>query len=251
MADTKYTGHDVLTYIDDVEYLANIQVTKTRDVINVPSGNLIGKMKEDGQLDVTGTMTLTYRKGALSAKATGGSVVSGTAAVLKTATVIAADTVVAPTSTDSKSAICSATLGTSAVTTAGKLIFYGTDPADNPISDIVDVPTTLAVGAAVYTKKVFKTVTHIAVVDIASTGNGTFAYDSVAGAASATPGRASTWTLRVEGVKSDTGKYCKLTMPGCFATKESFESADTNAYIGQPIEFSMKDVNQFSETYLD
>lgn len=140
---------------------------------------------------------------------------TGSTTVVKAATAITADSVVAFTTSPATPSQIRGTLSVGAITTAGKIIVYGTDVNDNTIEDVLTIPLGATIAATFTTQKVFKTTTHYVVIDVASTNSTEIAFAGIGGTATFTFGNVKVFDIVGTWTHPDATSSIIITQPKC------------------------------------
>lgn len=239
---TIYTGEHGILKIDSVAFaVAEVTANITRGTASHPRSGSLSDIQFPGKIGVTGTITRIMTDGELLGYAIGDTTVSGSAVALDsgvTAPGAAGESIKdMDTSTASASSRIQLTALTAAVTASGYAIVYGTDVNDDPISEIIAVPT-LAVSEAVQGDVIFKTATHIAAFDWVQAG-GTIKVDAIAGAASLVVDTAQYFDIDMY-VESGSSNI-HLLANNCFLTSGSFSFTDADNIVGDVLNWTMQD----------
>jgi hypothetical protein len=182
---------------------------------------------------------------------TGGDVMTGTGgtAIVSSQSLNTAG-IVTQAGTDGKEAILDIVTAGGTTTAETDLMFEQTLVGGTKVPEIVTIPSGTPAGTHFRTKRPYHTANKI--VNTAAAGTGvTVTITTLAGATSATPGRAVRSDLEVKAIKAISGKFVDLFLPQIWFTNETFSYEDANSHIGQPMDFVMDDADAFYEHYLD
>lgn len=164
---------------------------------------------------------------------------TGSAGALLAATTITADTMAAITSNPATPSRVTITLSVDAITTAGKIVVYGTDVNDVPITEIFAVPLNAPSGTVYTGSKVFKTTTHLAFVDVASTGGAKAAVAGIAGDATMKFGDPKIFDI--VGTLTKGAKTITITLTDCWLKNGGITWTDAGKVIEVDADVSMHD----------
>ena len=243
MADQEYTGvHGVLLKDGAPFAVAEYSVKIKRGVAAHARSGKWSDIKLPGKIDVTGSITrITVNADMLKAILTD-TPATGAAETLHAGLTCPGSgaesiTDMTDTSIASASKIQLKALG-GPVTGAGTAILIGTDANGNEVSEVVAV-TTLAENSTVVSKRTFKTLTHVALKEVAMGAGDTLEVSSITGSSTATVGSPLFFDL-VGGVE-DGSNSIMIELDDCFLTDTEFKFASADDMLEEPLSFTMKD----------
>ncbi len=128
---------------------------------------------------------------------------------------------------------------TAAVTTAGKVIVYGTNANDVPISEIVTVPIMAIDAYTLPTTQFFKTVSHVAAFTYVQEG-GTMKVVGVAGDLTASiTAKSKRYTILLQATRDD-GVRGILTITNAWPTKHQFKLGKPTEHMAPSIAWAIQ-----------
>lgn len=237
---TEYTGTEGVLEIDGTPTaLAEFSIKVTRGVASHGRSGHHSDLKLPGKVDVTGTIKRIMIDGAMLGKVLGDTEETGTANDLHaglSAPGAAGENVTDMTDTDSKSSLIKFTALTSAITAVGTAVLYGTDVNDNKITELVTI-SKLGINETVTGKKIFKTLTHVALFDYVHAN--TLKVQSVVGASGIVVGEGK--IFKIEGLATSGGNHVYVIADNCFLTDGEFAFSDADMIMSDTLSFTMKD----------
>lgn len=244
----EYTGVNGAMTIDGVPF-ADIQYDvkwQTSDV-NYPRSN----KRSDGCVPGKRTVTTKIRKVFLHEDAAivlGYSIsdtpITGTAGALQAANTFTADTVETIGANPATPSRVTVTTGTEHITTAGKVIVYGTDIGDRAQAEIFTIPINTAPGTVFTGSKVFKTTTHYAIMDLVGDTGATLAIDSIAGSSTLVFGDPK--VIDIVGTLTKGAKSITITQEDCWLKNGGISWTDAGKVIEVDADVSMHDPDLLS-----
>jgi hypothetical protein len=170
--------------------------------------------------------------------------ITGANGVLQAANTFTADSVEAIGANPTAASRVKITVGTAAITTAGKVIVYGTDASDQVIAEIYTIPLGTVATTTFTGTKVFKTTTHYAIIDLVGDTGCTLALDSVAGSSTLTFGDPKIFDL--VGTLTKGAKSITITQQDCWLKNGGIAWVDSGRVIEVDAEVSMHDPDLLS-----
>lgn len=243
MADQEYTGvHGVLLKDGSPFAVAEYSVKIKRGVASHARSGKWSDIKMPGKIDVTGSITrimvnAEMLKAILTATPSTGAAETLHAGLTCPGSGAESITDMTDTSIASASIIQLKALG-GPVTVAGTAILIGTDANGNEVSEVISV-TTLAENSTVTSKRTFKTLTHVALKDVAMGAEDTLEVKSIVGSSTATVG--SPLMFDLVGGCEDGSNSVMIETDDCFLTDGEFKFTDADSMLEEPLSFTMKD----------
>jgi len=170
--------------------------------------------------------------------------ITGTAGVLQAANTFTADTVETIGANPATASRVKITVGTAAITTAGKVVVYGTDANDQAITEIYTIPISTPAGTSFTGTKVFKTTTHYAIFDLVGDTGCTLAIDSVAGSSTLTFGDPKVFDI--VGTLTKGAKSITITQQQCWLKNGGISWVDSGRVVEVDADVSMHDPDLLS-----
>lgn len=236
----EYTGAMCTLEINDIAFaLSAFTLDEDRGVVSFPRSGKESDLQLAGKLRISGTLSRIQIDSVLLGYVLNSTTVSGVANDLHaglSAPGASGESVTDMTDTDSKSGLIKFTALTSAITAVGKAILYGTDINDNKTTEVVTIPK-LGINETTTGKKIFKTLTHVALFDYVHAN--TLKVQSVAGASSITVGRPKYFKIKGKAVNGSNHVY--VIADNCFLTKGSFGFTDADGGLSDTLNWTMKD----------
>jgi len=169
--------------------------------------------------------------------------IGGTADAVLAATVFgAANAWTAAAKTMTTPSILSFELSVAAVTTAGTITIVGEDANANVIEETVAFPTTMLVGAKVYTTKYFSKTAGFYNNGVVSTGAGKIKIDGVAGGSTWTVGDPGIFDLDVELTKG--AHTLKASIPDCWFKTGAISWSTGGEVLENPLSVAIHDFDE-------
>lgn len=244
---TKYTGVMCVLEMADTPFaIGEVTFDIPRSVVEFQQGGEESNYYVAGGINVTGTIKRPMEDTTLLAKVLGDTTLSGQAGTLHsglTAPGSGGENVTDMEDTDAKSSRIKLTATSAPITVAGRVVLIGTNVNDALDQETVVIPT-LGVNESVTSKKIFKTLTHVASFDYTSTGS--LKVESVAGASSIVVGRPEIFNLKSIATKG--ANNISILAPNCFLTKGSFSHGDANSGLLDDVAFQMQNPKELSLT---
>ncbi len=243
----KYSGQDGAVYFDGVlsEIVEKIDYNGDRPPIEIQCVGDSAPRQFDGQYKPTLNLTINQSDWDFFVALMTDTPLEGTATVLHAGI---GDPTTTPETTAMSTTACGTpsriklTAKTAAVTTAGKLIVFGTNAADAPISEVLTVPVMEIDASAPSSVQFFKTVSHVVAFDYVQVG-GTMEVKSIAGdlTASITP-KSKRMTIIIQATRDD-GVRGILTITNCWPTKHAFTLSTPTEHMNPTIPFAITNPN--------
>lgn len=243
MTQDAYTGvHGTVSYAGSTIAVAEFDVKIKRGVASHARSGKWSDYKLPGKIDVTGSMKRILTDGELLAALLNATPATGAAEALHAGLTCPGDgseniTDMTDTSIASASRITLTAIG-GPVTGAGTAILIGTDANGNDLTEPVAV-TTLAENSYVVSSRTFKTLTHVALKNVAMGVGDTLKVASITGSASVTVGEPKVFNLI--GKVDDGSNHVYITMNNCFFTDGEFKFTDADGILEDPLSFTMRD----------
>jgi hypothetical protein len=243
MADQEYTGvHGVLLKDGSPFAVAEYSVKIKRGVASHARSGKWSDIKLPGKIDVTGSITrimvnAEMLKAILTATPATGAAETLHAGLTCPGSGAESITDMTDTSIASASTIQLKALG-GPITVAGTAILIGTDASGNEVSEVVAI-TTLAENSTVTSKRTFKTLTHVALKNVAMGAEDTLEVASIVGSSTATVSSPLFFDL-VGGVE-DGSNSVMIEIDDAFLTDGEFKFSDADNMLEEPLSFTMKD----------
>jgi len=171
--------------------------------------------------------------------------ITGTASTLQAAATFTADTVETIGANPATPSRVRISLTVADITTAGEVIVYGTDAADNKISELFVIPVSTTAGTNFDGSKVFKTTTKAAIIGLASTGGGKLTFASLAGASSITVGNPKVFDI--VGTVTKGAKSIQITIPDCWFINGGLTWTEGGKPIPVEVDVAVYDPSALSE----
>lgn len=237
----EYTGAHGIVEIDGVAVaVGEFSVEFPRGIAAFVRSGEYCDLKLPGKIDCTGSLKRIMIDGDMMQKvlntATAGSAVELHGGLTIPGT--GGENITDMSPTDSQSSLIKITESGSGLDASGNAILIGTDI--NNADQIENVALDSLDASANWTsEKVFKTLTHVAVID--ASGNGTLKVDAITGAAQVTTlGEAEYFTLK--GKASKGNSYIEVNLTDCWFTKGGLAFTDADSIIEETLPFVVKDL---------
>lgn len=243
MADKEYTGVHGVLLKDSVPFaVAEFSVKIKRGVASHARSGKWSDIKKPGKIDVTGSITRIMINADMLKSLLTDTPATGAAETLHAGLTCPGSgsesiTDMTDTSIASASRIQLKALG-GPVTGAGTAVLIGTDANANEISEVVAV-TTLAENSTITSKRTFKTLTHVALKEVAMGAGDTLEVTSITGTSTATVGSPEFWDA--VGKVEDGADLISIEMDDCFLTDGEFKFSDADSMVEEPLSFTMTD----------
>jgi hypothetical protein len=245
MAVDSYTGVHGTVEKDGTPVAASeFDVKITRGVAAAKRSNKWSDFKKPGKVDITGSIKSILTDGSILGYMFNSTPTTGTSSVLHAGLTYPASGTAENITDMTSTTITTAsqvrlTALTAAVTGAGQAIIYGTVDGTIKTSEIVEVPT-MGIGAYVTSTKVFKTVTHVALIGVVGAG-GTLKVESITGNSTVAVGAPAVFTL--VGKLTQGSNHVYINLPGCFITEGSFSFSDADEIVMNNNSFTVQDAD--------
>jgi len=243
MADREYTGvHGVLLKDGSPFAVAEYSVKIKRGVASHSRSGKWSDLKTPGKIDVTGSITRIMINADMLKALLTDTPATGAAETLHaglTCPGASGESITDMTdpSIASASKIQLKAIG-GPVTGAGTAILIGTDAAGNERSEVLAIPE-LEENTTIVSRGTFKTLTHVALKNVAMGEGDTLEVKSIVGSSTATVGSPLIFDL-VGGVE-DGSNSVMIEMDDAFLTDGEFKFADADSMLEEPLSFTMKD----------
>lgn len=243
MTDKEYTGVHGVFLKDSVPFaVAEFDVKIKRGVASHARSGKWSDIKKPGKIDVTGSIKRIMVNAELLKALITATPATGAAETLHaglTAPGSGSENITDMTDTiiASASIIKIKALG-GPVTTAGTAILIGTDANGNAISEVVTI-TALAENSYVLSTRTFKTLTHVALKDVAMGAGDTLEVSSITGSSTATVG--APLIFDAVGKVQDGSDSVAIEMDDCFLTDGEFKFSDADSMLEDSMSFTMTD----------
>lgn len=239
----EYTGVHGIVEIDGVAVaVGEFTVTFPRGIATFARSGKYSDLKLPGKVDCTGSLKRIMIDGNLLTKVLG-TESAGTAVTLHAGlTLPASDTsenIADMTETNSQSSLIKLSESGSGLDTSGNAILIGTDVNNANLTENVAMDD-LDASANWTSVNIFKTLTHVALVD--ASGNGTLKVEAITGAAAITTlGEADYFDLK--GKAESGSSYIEVSLTNCFFTEAGLAFTDADAIIEETLPFVVKDLD--------
>lgn len=239
----EYTGVHGIVEIDGIAVaVGEFTVKFPRGIAEFARSGKYSKLKLPGIVDCTGSLRRIMTDGSSLTKVLGAES-AGTAVELHAGlTLPASDTsenIADMTQTDSQSSLIKITESGSGLDSSGNAILIGTDINDADLIENVAMDD-LDASANWTSVNIFKTLTHVALID--ASGNGTLKVEAITGAATITTlGEADYFDLKGKAVNGNS--YIEVSLTNCFFTEAGLAFTDADTIIEETLPFVVKDLD--------
>lgn len=246
MAQECYTGiHGAVTYAGAALAVAEFDFEVTRGVTSHARSGKWSDLNVPGKVSCKGKLKRIQTNADLIMATLNATPATGTSTtLLATSTVLdGSDFYEAMTDTTPGTASrIKITLQTKAITSSGggTVTLIGTDINGNPISEVIEIPNSSAIGSVWYSNYTYLTVEGIAVHDLDTEDDtGTLKVESIAGDSSVNIGEPKSFALI--GKVEDGTNHITVTISNVFFNKAKFNFTDASKMLEDDMEFSVKD----------
>lgn len=238
----EYTGVHGIVEIDGVAVaVGEFTVRFPRGVATFARSGKYSDLKLPGKVDCTGSFKRMMIDGSLLTKVLGAESAGAAVELHAALTLPASDTsenIADMTQTDSQSSLIKITESGSGLDSSGNAILIGTDVNGADLIENVAMDD-LDPSANWTSEKVFKTLTHVALVD--ASGSGTLKVEAITGAAITALGEADYFDLKGKAVNGNS--YIEVSLTNCFFTEAGLAFTDADTIIEETLPFVVKDLD--------